>query len=319
MTSQGATLQPIPDTQTDSAWQFAERVIKIGTGFLALIYAAGFLVVSVHHGRYGVIMFEFLRARVFAAGLLFAVLTAVPVIAVSRLFGLFGLGMPAGSREIKAEHLGFARACSIAQFSIFAYLFATSSRALFISTPTDQHSSWWVALSWFAMGVALISERKWLISHPFPIATVNVIAGILFLFSIHKWESREMTVAVYWFCGVAWAFLGQRHLFVSAGHRQRFDWERWALASLALVFVFATAIYGRIKPSWGGGVVAPVTVHFARITPFSSSSDIKAYLIDETDKGYYLTHSVDDHKASFIPREAVASIDFEELPSQATH
>jgi len=72
--------RPLSTAVPKSTWDLAEQGIKIGTGLLALFYAAGFLVVSIHHGQYGIVMFEFLRARVFAAGILFSLFLGVPVL-----------------------------------------------------------------------------------------------------------------------------------------------------------------------------------------------------------------------------------------------
>jgi hypothetical protein len=56
-----------PTEKPTMIWGLIERVVKFGTGFVALVYAAGFLVVSVNHGKYGIVMFEFLRAKVFCS------------------------------------------------------------------------------------------------------------------------------------------------------------------------------------------------------------------------------------------------------------
>ncbi len=82
-------------------------------------------------------------------------------------------------------------------------------------------------------------------------------------------------------------------------------------AFLAIV-IFATLPYESVRQSWGGGLPSPITVHLYHRLAFSDSVDVPAYLVDETERGYYLIHKPHDHRASFIPRDAVASIDFEE-------
>ena len=91
-------------------------------------------------------------------------------------------------------------------------------------------------------------------------------------------------------------------------------WEIWLVPLLALLVLFGYSIYGKVKTSWGGGLPIPVYVHFLRSTPFSDSTNAAAYLIEETDRGYYLAHTQDGERASFIPREAVGSVDFSKQP-----
>jgi hypothetical protein len=74
---------------------------------------------------------------------------------------------------------------------------------------------------------------------------------------------------------------------------RRINWEGWFFSLLGLVLTFTTTIYGHVKPAWGGGAVSPVTIHFGHPTQFSPSNDVAAYLIDETDKGFYLAHKIE--------------------------
>jgi hypothetical protein len=222
-------------------------------------------------------MFEFLRAKIFAAGLLFAVLTAVPIIAMSRLLGLFGLGMPAGSRHIKAEYAQYSRICSVAIFSIFSYFFALSTQVLFISTPARHQPYWWTVLTFGSMTIALGIWQQWLESRPLLVTVATVAAAVMFLFSLYKSQPRTVAIATYWFYSVGIAFIFLRYLFLASAtdNRKRFDWERWSLVSTGIVFAFATTIYGSMKPAWGGGAVAPITIHFSRPTAFSNALDIR--------------------------------------------
>src|SRR5438552_8533055 len=114
----------VPDQQPASKWRFVERVLSAGTGVFAVVYAAGFLIVSIHHGRYGVILFEFLRARVFAAGILLSVFIAAPVIGASRLFHLFGLAMPTKGTKVDPQNIIQANICVVCGFSVIAYVLA---------------------------------------------------------------------------------------------------------------------------------------------------------------------------------------------------
>jgi hypothetical protein len=300
-------------------WDLIERVVKFGTGFVALVYAAGFLVVSVHHGKYGVVMFEFLRARVFAAGLLFAVFLLIPIVAASRVFALFGLRTMGGTRYLKSENIKFARVNSIAQFSLLAFGLASGAQVIFVSEagaalPATKTDAIWFLLLMIATAPMLLIGDKWFDTHPKTIAAINLSALLGFLFALQKMRGHQFSGVTYWFFGVGVGFLFLH--WITTGNAEtvrRINWEGWFFSLLSLVLIFTTTIYGQVKPAWGGGAVAPIAVHFARPTQFSPTSDVAAFLIDETDKGFYLTHKMDDHKGTFVPREAIASIDFEEL------
>ena len=68
---------------------------KHAATIFAVIYGAGFLIISIHHGRLGMLAVEPFKAKIFSAGLLFALLTGIPCIGMARTMGLFGLRRPA--------------------------------------------------------------------------------------------------------------------------------------------------------------------------------------------------------------------------------
>src|SRR5205807_7443775 len=113
-----------------------EQLAKLGASVLAIVYAVGFLVVSIHHGRFGILMFEFLRARVFAAGLLLTIFMIVPIVAVSRSFSWLGLKWPGGTKRITAANWKYAKICALAQFCLVAYGLAVAALPLFNPPPT---------------------------------------------------------------------------------------------------------------------------------------------------------------------------------------
>lgn len=238
--------------QQKSLWDSAEQQIKVGTGLLALVYAVGFLIVSVHHGRYGIVMFEFLRARVFAAGILATLFVLWPVYTLLTIKAV-------GDRR----------------------------RWLVLVAVTLI----WAALSGWMSGVSRPAE---------------IIGSPLFFLS------RPVLRFTAWFLLMTWCL---RIVYRSLPGK-RFEPYVWPIISLlgvAVIVAFSAFMYGDVLPSWGGGMPMPVTIHLSHKTAFSDVTDFSAYLVDETERGYYLIHKSDDHKASFLPREAVASVDFEEM------
>ena len=65
-----------------------EPFTKVGAVVVALTYVAGFVVVNLHHGHLGLEL-SLLKARVVAAGVLFGVLTLIPVVFLTRIHGSF--------------------------------------------------------------------------------------------------------------------------------------------------------------------------------------------------------------------------------------
>jgi hypothetical protein len=95
--------------------------------------------------------------------------------------------------------------------------------------------------------------------------------------------------------------------FLSFAFKPTFIFEDLMLIAvpfLLLAMLFGFFVYGVLF-----GRIQPVLIHFSHPTAFGKD-DCPAFLVDETDSGYYLVHKEDDRKASFIPREAVGSIDF---------
>jgi hypothetical protein len=126
-----------------------------------------------------------------------------------------------------------------------------------------------------------------------------------------KSESRQFGLVTLWFYVVGLVFLFAYYALKDNDTVRSIQWELLGFSLLGVAVFFANSIYRKIKPSWGGGLIVPVVVHFSHQTSFSSSLDTPAYLIDETERGYYLTQSIDSTKSTFIPREAIASIDSE--------
>ena len=63
-----------------------ETVSKAGAVLLAIIYAAGFLIVILHHAQYGIAEFNPLKPKIFSAGILFGLLFAAPAVAGYRFY-----------------------------------------------------------------------------------------------------------------------------------------------------------------------------------------------------------------------------------------
>jgi hypothetical protein len=103
--------------------------IKNAAFIFASIYGVGFLILSIHQGRYGIDTVEPFKPKVFSAGLLFVVLAGAPCIAMARLAALFGLRMP-NIKVVDSRRMGYIRLNWALDF-------------------------WWIAI-WLRLGSALL-------------------------------------------------------------------------------------------------------------------------------------------------------------------
>lgn len=299
-----------PAEQSRWAWRILSQSLSASTGFIALVYAAGFLVVSLHHGQFGITLFEFLRARVLAAGLILAFFIALPVIAASRFFGLLGLTRITKPIEIKQEHRKVADRLARGSFYLIAYVMAYWCNPLFGSDYAKIRSTPWLIALFAGPLISVVAYRLWINKYPYVVATVYFIAAAVFSCAVWKTYSWILLLIWLWFFFAGMAFTWLHRLFNDLARLRAHDWETTVLYSLGFLVVFATSIYGQIKPSWGGGLPSKVVIHFSRATSYSESASATAYLIDETDKGFYLAQKLDDQAAVFVPRDAVSSVEF---------
>jgi hypothetical protein len=71
-------------------------------------------------------------------------------------------------------------------------------------------------------------------------------------------------------------------------------------------------IYPRVVPKLGGGAPVSVTFQFVGKSPIDNAERMRAFLIDETDNGFYLVRTVQDKEAIFLPRSQVAAVYFKQ-------
>jgi len=93
--------------------------VKHAAVIFAVIYGIGFLVLSVHHARFGMEATEPFKPKVFSAGLLFVVLAGVPCIAMARTLAMFGLRMPV-TRIVKGQGEAYVGLLRVLRFWLIA-------------------------------------------------------------------------------------------------------------------------------------------------------------------------------------------------------
>src|SRR5438094_6767355 len=86
-TEEEAVNETLMDNATAQAVSWIEAAGKGTALLLGTIYGAGFLIVSIHHAKYGIVEFSALKPRVFLAGAIFVFLVAIAAVVAFRNFG----------------------------------------------------------------------------------------------------------------------------------------------------------------------------------------------------------------------------------------
>lgn len=302
--------------QTESQFRSVlETVSKAGAVLLAVIYAVGFLIVILHHAQYGIAEFNPLKPKIFSAGILFGLLFAVPYIAAYRFYSPRDKTSDDNSEKTKTPTWNVvSRIIDFYFFSValaqpWMFLFRLSGSELLERTP------WWAILAFFAIFIALISVSRKLGKKGHPrilLGTSIFLAGALFFGELRYGERSVFWLAL-WFFVIGAGVILFRYGLVEVEKVKKWEWER--LAPTFLIFplsIYATQVYGKIRPSYGGGMPTPVILHFTSKNPLAESGDEgRLLLIEETDHGYYLLKNTTEKKSYFVRRDAVVVVVYE--------
>jgi hypothetical protein len=284
------------------------------------MYVAGYLIVTLHHSQFGIVEFSPIRPRIFSAGALFLLLLAVPFLAVSRVFHFFGLQDPkaAVSRtlfRVAPENARYLRLSIAFDFYFVCYGLSIPSLFLFPSGYLEflELGPW----GWgFFLAAAILSvlanlaQRKRFDLRPLSSTVLSLLCAVALVLQAFLYCGRSFfwLSAWYYFVGVATVLV--HDIFGTADKVKIFEWERIIPSALAAVLAFATGIYGRVSPSFGGGGPTPAVFQLTAETPISSSRSVQVLLIDENDYGYYVERKGGSKTAYFLRRDLVSSISF---------
>lgn len=297
-----AVTSPVLESITSKADLF-ERLGRSAAWLAPVVYALGFLVVSLHLSRYGVSHFEFVKPQVLAAGITLVVITSLGLVTGAIVSGQKKLPLelnPSGYLEYFefANRLSFV--VTTGAFFLAAYIYQPR-----IGPPEwswKEHGPVWVGLA-----LAILAEvLKRRLQPPWAkriVATALAASTVLVLFDPIMVIPRGRALSLYLFLIALIPVLRHKIDVVYPGDHDR-HFRLFALAA-ALIGLYATRIYPEIQPSWGGG--APVTALVA-IGDGDAQRTEEVRIIEETSTGYYFL--VKDPKAGtlFMPRAAVRSI-----------
>jgi len=314
---------PGRDMGTSGIQRFKDNLSQLGplapAGALLLVgvYVSGFLVVSLHYASYGIAQFDVLRSRVLSAGVLFLIFLAVSMTVASYAYELFNAEGLREKRELEAGASIFSHVAynlSVEAVLFWNLFFFDVGVAFFMSLLLQDFGidSWMLGyflVSGIIGALILVIVGYWGFSKK-PVwcgalALTALTLGLCGLIFPKRWADLSL---------VAW-FVVSGRMFVSVVRQTRnfgkglgINLHRWVLGTVGVVSFFAWSVYPKIKPALGGGVPIVVRMQFTDKSPLDGSFNPQVWLIDESDKGFYILRSKEDKKAVFIRRELISAI-----------
>jgi hypothetical protein len=303
-----------------SAVSTVERLSKASALLLASIYGLGFLVVSLDEARYGILQLNLLKSRILAAGALFALLLAVPILAVRRVDRRSPI--PKDS-----EHGWLKWSFDMNRYFNMCIILAAASTALMMGAEWPAHPSNLSTLQ-IATLVAVMAVSGWITiafrrnykTHPGRSALLAwfdfALANVVVLYVLRGFNDYRMLVYWFFLVGLYAAWLDDR--FRDARKRQRLYVELLLLLAVTLASAYAIWVYPRLTPSLGGGRPVPVTVYLTqKVAPLPGLEE-HLFLVDENDSGFYFMSNLSERQAVFVPRNDVASLVYGERSAPAS-
>jgi len=288
-----------------------ESLVRFAGAGLFVVYAAGFVILSVYESSFGIAQFNPFRTKIIAAGMVFCCLASLPVVA---LFLDFLPGVPVTSDSNlpipELAQRNQERTVGFSQFVSTSILLALLSSFLFT---LDQGPPRPAVLVYFII-LAIIFHvkssrvvRNRFTTRPRAAILLSGLSMGVMLAALYWLDSGIVTLMVLWFFFVG---LSAGAIWSSEDKiRYLLNWRRWPVA-LILIAVYANFIYGRIQAKYGGGAPVPVTFCLDKPPAWIGSTTFRASLIDETDHGFYVLLPRNE-KALFIPRSTVLSLYFD--------
>jgi hypothetical protein len=290
---------------------FVDLLSKAGAVFAIALYAAGFLVVSLHYSRYGFVGTNPFRPRVVAAGVWLFFFIATPLVCVKQGSAIAGWSWARLAAFSFPYYYGCVFLSLVASqgFSFPTYPVTTWHLSTLGFPPPYGVVRWWwlVGAALVVLALVLLMESK-NASRRVPAAVASLLLAVFYVQS----SARELFIAnrfsatavSLWFFVVSVVVILQ----LKARHEKR-HWENVSFLLLGVVLAFAWLYYPHIKAAWGGGTPVDVIMFFAKDAPISPNQAASVRLIDESDTGFYIL-APNESRAIYVRRDAVVLVYF---------
>ena len=296
----------------DSLKNRIEIVTKAAAVGGVIIYTAGFLALSIHHAKFGIPQFSLLRPKIVSTGIAFFVLSALPVLETIGFSGWSRIPEPQEDDSAAGRSRDSVVAFTIWLQTLPGLLIAfvltgTLLQGLFGITPESHYFRWLLlAVIPSAAAIALFQVKATYRSAAVVVYPLVILWIAFCLYRAHDATLVYLTLWLLW-----WSYLAfeARAVFVKPQRLRTISWIRTLLMAIGTVAVFGGILYPSIPMALCGGAPIPVMFQFVdKEPPVGTDSKMKAWIIDETDAGFYFLQSKDSKKAIFIPRNAVTVV-----------
>lgn len=302
----------MPENRLSSLLQTSSHVLVVGAG---LVYLFGFTIVSVFDASYGIADFSLIRTKVIAVGCLFASLLALPIVVTFRTFHIFGLERerisPPPRKKFKPENRPY-RIADVALSLPFVCcgVIAIPIGFLFRTPLLWSDKGFWLFMLMTGIYIAsAVWSRDKFDGHPILFVGLSFLISTAFFVVLYKYADRGLFWFVMWLSAVCFVTVAIWYWMRSPEEIRTTEWERLFLFLVPVIFgIYATKLYPRIKPQFGGGEPVPIVLHLTKKLPVFTSDSVPVSLVDETEQGYYVLR--DGDKAIFVARGLVEEVEF---------
>jgi hypothetical protein len=286
--------------------EFLKTRIQLAASVIAIIgvvlYGIGFLVLTIHHASFGIPLIGFLRPRIVSAGILFCAFAAIPVA------GLLFTIKRTQQTETKKDVRNFLAICAEFLLEAFGISFITL-RFAFVDFPEPvSHYYWWAIAALIVSGAiwALPWRDQWgKTAHILKFVGMYGWVG----FCLYKANDKMLALLVVWFLICGYLTYTLHNALRNPNDISLRGWVQGVIGGLGIVGFFALWLYPALPSAFLGGVPVPIVFQFSdKSMPVANSPQLKGWLLDETEDGFYFIQDKSAKKAMFIPRSDVTAV-----------
>jgi hypothetical protein len=288
-----------------------EFLTRVGALFIGSVYFAGFITITVHHAQFGIGEINLFKARALSAGILFALLTALPVFLAARISGYAGLHSQSGfviSTEPPHENLSDI----IVAIAMYMPCYGLSySTMILFEDKWPNLAPWWAHVAFWAGALALPIISPFTKKYPYKCIAALLVAVVALGLGVYRIDGGAVWSRTLWFYACALLTKWAKPYLRDSSRWRSFEFERWIGVLLLLIVYFSTFVYGHARFRFGGGAPVPIRLYLVTDAPnLFHDNPASALLIEETENGFYVLRTANDTVALFAPRSIIRALEF---------
>lgn len=285
-----------------------EILAHIVTVSAIAIYVCGFVVLSVQHASLGLPQVNLLRPRILSAGVLLIVFAGIPTL------GMFQIGevreFLTGNHAVKDRFRATVRLGPVAimALAVLAFLF----RQLLVGSPGTHDFRGFLGL---ALSIGLITALEVWFPPVWVRRLIITVSVAWLIFCVYLTMDKTLYILLGWFSWCAFTTVQTYGALKRPEELWTVNLFQTIVGTVITFGFFAVYVYPRIPAIRGGGEAIPATLSFVlqdKQPPVGTTQQLKVWMVDETDTGFYFLQSKESKKAVFVPRNEVSAIFFGE-------